>query len=170
MPDIIKSISKTFVEHFDTEPRYFRNETTFIIKPEQIIRVCTTLKDEFKFEILTAQTAVDYWPQINPRFHVVYHIYSITHNLRISLRVPLEGNSPSMPTIESVYPNANWYEREIWDMFGINFENHSDLRRILMPHDWEGHPLRKDYPLGYEEVQFTFNFDEIDLRKPYAKS
>jgi NADH-quinone oxidoreductase subunit C len=81
----------------------------------------------------------------------------------------LNGNAPSLSTIEGVYPNANWHEREIWDMFGIRFEGHSDLRRILMPEDWEGHPLRKDYPLGYEEVQFTFNYDEIDARKPYAK-
>jgi NADH-quinone oxidoreductase subunit C len=74
-----------------------------------------------------------------------------------------------MPTLETVYPNANWFERELWDMFGIRSLGHSDLRRIVMPHDWEGHPLRKDFPLGYEEPQFTFNFDEIDLRKPYAK-
>jgi NADH-quinone oxidoreductase subunit C len=68
-----------------------------------------------------------------------------------------------------VFKNANWHEREVYDMFGVQFEGHSDMRRILMPEDWEGHPLRKDYPLGYEEVQFTFNFDEIDRRKPYAK-
>jgi len=71
-----------------------------------------------------------------------------------------------MPTLEGIYPNANWKEREIWDMFGIRFEGHSDLRRIILPADWEGHPLRKDYPLGYEEPQFTFNFDEIRLHKP----
>jgi NADH-quinone oxidoreductase subunit C len=71
-----------------------------------------------------------------------------------------------LSTLESIYPGANWYEREVFDLFGIKFDNHSDLRRIIMPADWQGHPLRKDYPLGYEEVQFTFNFDEISLRKP----
>ena len=73
------------------------------------------------------------------------------------------------PHLETVYPNANWREREVWDLLGIHFEGHSDLRRLLLPPNWEGHPLRKDYPLGYEEVQFTFNFDEIDLRKPQGR-
>jgi NADH-quinone oxidoreductase subunit C len=100
---------------------------------------------------------------------MLYFFYSLAHNIRLGLRVPLNGNAPTLPSIEGIYPNANWHEREIWDMFGIRFEGHSDLRRILMPYDWEGHPLRKDYPLGYEEVQFTFNYDEIDQRKPYAK-
>ena len=85
------------------------------------------------------------------------------------MRVPLDGNAPHLPTIEGIYPNANWHEREIWDMFGIRFEGHSDLRRILMPADWAGHPLRKDYPLGYEEVQFSFNSDEIDCANPNRK-
>jgi NADH-quinone oxidoreductase subunit C len=87
----------------------------------------------------------------------------------IGLRVALDGNAPTMPSITGIYANANWFERELWDMFGIHFDGHPDLRRIVMPYDWVGHPLRKDYPLGYEEVQFSFNFDEIDVRKPYAK-
>jgi NADH:ubiquinone oxidoreductase 27 kD subunit len=90
----------------------------------------------------------------------------MSQNLMRRLRVPLDDSQPSVQTLESVYPNANWKEREIWDMFGIRFEGHSDMRRILMPDDWEGYPLRKDYPLGYEEVEFTFNIDEIDLSKP----
>jgi NADH-quinone oxidoreductase subunit C len=100
---------------------------------------------------------------------VVYGIRSLPRNLIVFLRVPLDGNFPSLQTITDVYCNANWFERELWDMFGLQFEGHPDLRRILMPEDWEGHPLRKDYPLGYEEVQFTFNLDEVDRRKPYAK-
>ena len=114
-------------------------------------------------------TAVDYWPQETPRFHVIYQLTSVSKNLSLTFRVPLAGINPSLPTVSHVYRNANWRERELWDMFGIKFEGHPDLRRILMPADWEGHPLRKDYPLGYEEPQFTFNFDEIGLRKPYAK-
>jgi NADH-quinone oxidoreductase subunit C len=113
-------------------------------------------------------TAVDYFPQ-EPRFMVAYRLYSMPNNVYIGLRVPVPGDDRQLPTIESVYPNANWHEREVYDMFGVEFEGHSDMRRILMPHDWEGHPLRKDYPLGYEEVQFTFNFDEIDRNKPYAE-
>jgi NADH-quinone oxidoreductase subunit C len=110
-------------------------------------------------------TASDSWPELRPRFHVIYQLYSHKQNVRLSLRVALDGNDPTVPTVEKVFPSANWYEREVWDMFGIHIEGHSDLRRILMPHDWEGHPLRKDYPLGYEEVQFTFNYDEIARRK-----
>ena len=92
-----------------------------------------------------------------------------SNNVRLRLRVPLNGNAPHLRHVEKVYPNANWYEREVWDLFGIRFEGHSDLRRIVMPHDWEGHPLRKDYPLGYEEVQFTFNFDEINTAQALSE-
>jgi NADH-quinone oxidoreductase subunit C len=99
----------------------------------------------------------------------VYRIRSLANNLVLGLRVPLDGNSPLMPSIIEVYKNANWFERELWDMFGIRFDGHPDLRRIVLPFDWEGHPLRKDYPLGYEEVQYSFNFEEIDRRKPYAR-
>lgn len=156
-------------ERFAAELIEFRGDTNLVVAPEHIKACVQALRDEFGFNMLSGQTAVDYWPAQAPRFHVIYQFYSIPHNMRIGLRVPLDGNSPSLPTIEGFFPGANWHEREIWDMFGIRFEGHSDLRRILNPYDWEGHPLRKDYPLGYEEVQFTFNYKEIDQRKPYAK-
>lgn len=165
----LKEIVGVMRERFDADVYDFRGEASLVVKSDQIVEVCRTLRDEYEFEMLASLTAVDYWPEQTPRFHVVYRLRSLERNIIIGLRVPLDGNAPELPTVEGVYKNANWFERELWDMFGIHIEGHSDLRRILMPHDWEGHPLRKDYPLGYEEVQFTFNFDEIDLRKPYAK-
>ena len=169
MNDQLKQIQEEFSKEFSVAEYSFRGELSLFIGPDSIVKACQMLCNDFQFELLTELTAVDYWPQVSPRFHVVYRLRSIEHNLIIGLRVPLDGNAPSLPSITSVYLNANWFERELWDMFGIRIEGHPDLRRILMPHDWEGHPLRKDYPLGYEEVQFTFNFDEIDARKPYAK-
>ena len=160
---------QALAERFGGEVYEFRGEMSLVVSPERIAEACLALRDDYDFEMLVEQTAVDYWPQSTPRFHVVYRLRSLKNNLIIGLRVPLDGESPELPTIEGVYRNANWFEREIWDMFGIRISGHSDMRRILMPHDWEGHPLRKDYPLGYEEVQFTFNYDEIDQRKPYVK-
>jgi len=139
---------------------------TVLLEPEHLIPAFTCIKDEFGFDMLEAETAVDYWPQTSPRFHVVYQLYSMEKNIQLRIRVPLDGNAPPLPTIERIFPNANWHEREIWDMFGIRFDGHSDPRRLLMPADWQGHPLRKDYPLGYEEVQFDFNAEEIMVHKP----
>ncbi len=156
-------------ERFNATVSEFRGDVTLRISPENIIEACRVLRDEFEFKTLAEQTAVDYWPEEAPRFNVVYGLRSYSQNLIVFLRVPLDGNAPSMPSLVEVFPNANWFERELWDMFGIHFDGHPDLRRILMPHDWEGHPLRKDFPLGYEEVQFSFNFEEINVRKPYAK-
>jgi NADH-quinone oxidoreductase subunit C len=169
MNDLIQTILTEFEKRFGADVYEFRDEYSAVISPENIIAAARALRDEFAFNLLTEETAVDYWPRQEPRFHVVYRFRSLEHNLIIGVRVPLNGNAPSMPSIVDVYVNANWFERELWDMFGIRFEGHPDLRRLIMPYDWEGHPQRKDYPLGYEEVQFTFNFDEIDLRKPYAQ-
>jgi len=169
MNEYLQSTVPLLVERFGLDTYEFRDQISLIVPAPQIIEVCLVLRDEFKFEMLAAQSAVDYWPQQEPRFHIIYQLYSLEKNVRLGLRVPLDGNAPSMASLEVVYPNANWHEREIWDMFGIRFEGHSDLRRILMPYDWEGHPLRKDYPLGYEEVAFSFNREEVDRRKPYAK-
>ncbi|NIS80965.1 MAG: NADH-quinone oxidoreductase subunit C [Anaerolineales bacterium] len=148
----------------------FRDQITVVLDRGVIVQACEIMRDDaaLKFNLLAALTAVDYWPD-EPRFSVIYQLYSIPNRVFLGLRVPVDSESLEVDTIEGIYPNANWHEREVFDMFGIAFKGHSDLRRILMPHDWEGHPLRKDYPLGYEEVQFSFNFDEIDGRKPYAK-
>jgi NADH-quinone oxidoreductase subunit C len=144
----------------------FREQTKLLVAPDRIVEAARALRDQHGFNMLAAQSAVDYWPQREPRFHVVYEFKNIAQKLRIEVRVPLNGDEPVLPTLTGVFPNANWHERELWDMFGIKIEGHPDLRRILMPEDWVGHPLRKDYPLGYEEVQFTFNYKEIDQRKP----
>jgi NADH-quinone oxidoreductase subunit C len=146
----------------------FRGETRVIIKLEDLFPAVEAIR-KLGFERLSGITAVDYFPAEDPRFHLVYEFTSLEHGATFEMRVPIPAINPSAPSVEKIYPNANWREREIYDLFGINFEGHSDLRRILMPHDWEGHPLRKDYPLGYEEPQFSFNFEEIDVRKPYAK-
>jgi NADH-quinone oxidoreductase subunit C len=152
------------------EVHEFRGQTTVVLQGDVLNDACTLLRDdpELSFGYLAALTAVDYWPK-EPRFHVVYQLYSHDHAQFLGLRVPVNGEDPHTPSLEPVFVNANWHERELYDMFGIQFDGSSDMRRILMPLDWEGHPLRKDYPLGYEEVQFSFNFDEIDRRKPYAK-
>jgi NADH-quinone oxidoreductase subunit C len=153
---------------FDAATAEFRGQTRLILSVADLPAAAQALRD-MGFERLSDITAVDYFPEQDPRFHLVYQFTSIQHQATLEVRVPVPALSPSAPSLVQVYPNANWREREIFDMFGITFEGHPDLRRILMPHDWEGHPLRKDYPLGYEEPQFTFNFDEIDVRKPYAK-
>jgi NADH-quinone oxidoreductase subunit C len=148
----------------------FRGETSVVVRREVIIDVLRFLKETegLEFTFLAALTVVDDWPA-EPRFNVLYQLRNIDlpSNLRLKVRVP--GDDPNLPTATGVFLNADWHEREIYDMFGIKFAGHPDLRRILMPADWEGHPLRKDYPLGYEEVEFTFNFDEIEKKKPYAK-
>jgi NADH-quinone oxidoreductase subunit C len=146
----------------------FRGETRVILDRNMLLEACQWLRDDLKYDLLAALTAVDDWPH-DPRFRVVYQFFSTSTSQSLALEVRLKDEDPNVTTIEEVYPNANWHEREVYDMFGIVFDGHSDLRRIILPHDWEGHPLRKDYPLGDEEVQFSFNFDEIERRKYYAK-
>jgi NADH-quinone oxidoreductase subunit C len=147
----------------------FRGEAHVFIKPEQIVDALTLLRDTYSFELMSTLTAVDYWPQETPRFHLIYQMTSLSNNLSVQIRVPVDGANLKVPTVTRVYANANWREREIFDLFGVEFEGHPNLTRILLPLDFVGHALRKDYPLGYEEPQFTFNFEDIDVRKPYAK-
>ncbi len=165
----LEPIVQALQEKYATSIEEFREEVHLFVKAEQIVDALTLLRDKYDFELLSALTATDYWPQQSPRFHVIYQLSSIARNVTLQLRVPVNGDQPKIPTATRVYDVANWRERELLDMFGIEFEGHPDPRRILMPEGTEGHPLRKDFPLGYEEPQFTFNIDEIDLRKPYAK-
>ncbi|MEJ2202311.1 MAG: NADH-quinone oxidoreductase subunit C [Desulfuromonadaceae bacterium] len=124
----------------------FRGETTVIVKKEDIVAICTYLKTELGYNFLTDLCGVDYLGQ-EPRFMVVYHLYNITTKERLRIKIPVEESDPTVDTVSGVWGTANWHERECWDLMGITFNNHPDLRRILMPADWEGHPLRKDYPL-----------------------
>jgi NADH-quinone oxidoreductase subunit C len=169
MDNKLEKIVQTMQTQFKTQVDEFRGEAHVFVGVGQIVDVLTWLRDKQGFELLSAMTAVDYWPQESPRFHVIYQLTSVANNLSLMARVPVSGDRPEVPTVSGVYAAANWRVREIWDMFGVRFAGHPDPRRILMPPDWEGHPLRKDYPLGYEEPQFTFNYEEIDLRKPYPK-
>jgi NADH-quinone oxidoreductase subunit C len=123
-------------------------QTTMYVSREHIEAVARALRDlpELRFSFLAELTAVDYWPR-EPRFEVVYVLVSIEHRLRLRLKVRLDGSDAHVATISSIYPAANWLEREVWDLFGIRFDGHPDPRRLLMPEDWEGWPLRKDSPV-----------------------
>jgi NADH-quinone oxidoreductase subunit C len=115
------------------------------VKPEALVEVCRFLKTEpgLELDFLEDETAVD-WPKRNV-IEIVYHLLSYRHRHAIVLKVEADRASPSVPTVECVWKTANWFEREIWDLFGVDFPGHPDLRRIMLPDDWVGHPLRKDY-------------------------
>lgn len=148
----------------------FRGELTVIVKAEKIIEVAQHLRDAegLKYNLLSDITAVDYYPA-EPRFGLCYHLYSMVFNRRLRLKVLWSDGVAPVPSMTQLWPSANWEEREAYDMMGIVFSGHPDMRRIFMPDDWQGHPQRKDYPLGYETVQFSFNYDEIAKHKPFAK-
>ncbi len=122
-----------------------RGQLSAGIAPERIAEACRLLKDQQGYKRLSFITAVDWFP-IDPRFEVVYSIHSFERNHWLRLKCRVTGENPEIDSVIPVWQAANWYEREIFDLFGIRFRNHPDLRRILMPADWQGHPLRKDYP------------------------
>jgi len=132
----------------------YRGDHTAVISREGIAAALSYCRDEpaLGFDMLIDVTAVDYlrFPgrEDGPRFDVVYHLYSIANNHRIRLKVPVEQDDATVPTASGLWPIANWLEREVWDMFGIRFDGHPDLRRLLLYEEFEGHPLRKDYPIN----------------------
>jgi NADH-quinone oxidoreductase subunit C len=151
------------------ETASFRGETTLVVGRDRILDILALLRDhaDLRFDRLSDLTAVDY---LNlggdPRFAVVYHLMSRGNLARLRVRAQVPEDDPSIATVTGMFPMADWPEREVYDLFGIVFVGHPDLKRILLPDDWEGHPLRKDYPIGAEEVQFSFNEDEIAAQYP----
>jgi len=124
----------------------FRDELTVTVEKGRIVEISTFLRDECGYNLLCDLCGVDYLGQA-PRFMVVYNLYNITSKQRLRIKVAVEEQNASVDTVSGVWSTANWPERECWDLMGISFNNHPDLRRILMAADWEGHPLRKDYPV-----------------------
>jgi NADH-quinone oxidoreductase subunit C len=122
------------------------NELTVELDPAHILEALRRLKGDLKFERLSTVTAVDRYPA-EPRFEIVYHLQSIANNQRIRLKARISGENPEIESAFQVYRWANWYEREVFDLFGVRFLNHPDMRRIMMPDDWVGNPLRKDVPV-----------------------
>jgi NADH-quinone oxidoreductase subunit C len=134
---------------------------TIYVPADQLVATSRALLEtpSLRFNVLTELTAVDYFPR-EPRFEVVYHLLSVPNRRRLRLKVRLADGAP-VPTVQGVWPAAGWFEREVWDMFGVFFDGHPDLRRILMPEDWEGHPQRKDYPVQIRKAPQTYEPLEV---------
>lgn len=143
----LTKIQQTFPDHIlGSHSKY--DQDTVILNKTALTRVASLLKEDvdLRYDYLMDLTAVDHWKR-KPRFEVVYHFYSRPNNIRLRLKVPLDGPSLEIPSLTGLWPGAVWYEREVFDMFGILFQGHPDLRRILLYTEFQGHPLRKDYPI-----------------------
>ena len=137
---------------------------TVCVPATSLIETCRELRDNssLRFNVLIEVTAADYLPR-EPRFEIVYHLLSIPTRQRLRVKVRVASNELDgvVPTVQSIWPAAGWPEREVWDMFGIVFAGHGDLRRLLMPEDWEGHPARKDYPVQIRKAAQTYEPLEV---------
>ncbi len=131
-----------------------RGQASLEIAPAQIVEVCRFLRDQQRFNRLSGVTAVDWYPA-EPRFEIVYLLHSLERNERLRLKCRVPGSGAGIDSVTGVWPGANWYEREVFDLFGVVFRNHPDLRRIMMPESWDGHPLRKDYPVTGPKYTYT---------------
>ncbi len=148
-----------------------RGEITFYVHRDHLLAVCRTLRDDpaLRFELCSSVSGVDYGPEVSQRLHSVYHLTSMTYRRRIRLEVAVEVDDPHVPSVVPVYPTADFQERETWDMFGIVYDGHPALTRILMPDDWDGHPQRKDYPLGGIPVEYKgAEIPPPDQRRAYS--
>ncbi|MCP3798960.1 NADH-quinone oxidoreductase subunit C [Allokutzneria sp. A3M-2-11 16] len=148
-----------------------RGEITFYVRREDLVALCTLLRDDaaLRFELCSSVSGVDYGVDVPQRLHSVYHLTSMTYRRRIRLEVAVDVDDAHIPSVVGVYPTADWQEREAWDMFGIVYDGHPALTRILMPDDWDGHPQRKDYPLGGIPVEYKgAEIPPPDQRRSYS--
>jgi len=153
-----------------------RGEITYYVRPEHLVALCQVLRDDpaLRFELCSSVSGVDYGADVAQRIHSVYHLTSMTYRRRIRLEVACDwssedGGNPRCPSVVAVYPTADWQEREAWDMYGIVYDGHPALTRILMPDDWDGHPQRKDYPLGGIPVEYKgAEIPPPDQRRAYS--
>ena len=153
-PELLTSFSQLFGKKIQ-ERIDFRGETTFVIDARDLREVAQFCKEELSFDYLLDIASVDNFGD-EPRFEIVYELYSMTLAVHLRLKVRVSEDLPAVDTLSDLWPTANWHERETFDMFGVIFDNHPDLRRILLPDDWQGHALRKDFPLrGYEPYSLT---------------
>ena len=136
-----------------------RGEVTVTVEADALLDALRALRDdaELSFDFLSDVSATD-WPGRVPRMWLAYHLYSFDRNHRVRVKVGLAEDRLRAPSVTSLFPAADWLEREVYDLFGVEFDGHPDLRRILMPDDWEGHPLRKDHPLGGVATQYKGAF------------
>jgi NADH-quinone oxidoreductase subunit C len=161
----VEALQKQFPDIF-FEVRRFRDEVTVYVPRERIVEVATFCKtaDGMNYNYLSDLTGND-WPDRDPRFEVIYTLYSMVHFTYLRLKVRVPEDDTKCPSVTGVWRTANWHEREVHDMFGVTFEGHPDLRRILLPQDWDGHPLRQDYEVNWEEPEFTVR----KIHRDYAK-
>jgi NADH-quinone oxidoreductase subunit C len=148
-----------------------RGEITLYVHRDRIVDVCSTMRDSegLRFELCSSLSGVDYGEDVRERLHICYHLTSMTYRRRVRLEVAVAVEDPHVPSVVKVYPTADWQEREAWDMFGVIFDGHPALTRILMPDDWEGHPQRKDYPLGGIAVEYKgAEIPPPDQRRAYS--
>lgn len=129
-------------------------ELTLFIDPARIVDVCRFYKYDYGFNRLSAVTCVD-WHPAEPRFEVVYHLHSLPRNERLRLKCRVSGSDPAIDSVCEVWKGANWYEREVFDLFGVTFRDHPNLTRIMMPEGWTGYPLRKDFPIHGRRYSYT---------------
>lgn len=143
-----------------TATKRFQGQDFITVRKNRIVEILTVIRDypDCRYNLVSDVFAVDLLGfDKEPRFEVIYSLYSIPTHRRIVIKAEVDEDDPTIDTVGGVYAAAEWPEREIYDLFGIEFNDHPDLRRIMMPDDWSGHPLRKDYPLGGEEVEFSHN-------------
>jgi len=156
--EVVDALELAFADFHDAVVRVVvdRGELTLHIKPARIAEVAQAMRDNeaLRFELCSSVSGVDYLGSDPDHLHVTYHLTSMTYRRRIRLEVGVPADNPHVPSVTSVYPTADWQERETYDMFGVIFDGHPNLTRILMPDDWEGFPQRKDYPLGGVPVEY----------------